>query len=308
MKNIVSFFSTQMTQIIRICADILNIKNLRKSVSSALSACLALVFAGCQPTLTAEFEDRPVVSCFLEAGASPVLTVSKLIAFRDDVEYSNEDINALSIVITDETDNETWQLQPVGEGKYENRQMVIQEGHTYRLDFTYNQKPVTATATIPVAPQNVAFSETSIGVVNWQFNPGEFTPGGNRDPERFNRTLDITWDNADKDYFLVKGFTTSEEPIRETQTDAPKTFALQHTQLDYATISQMQFSYTGNYEISVIRILPEYVIMSEGSATNLSTSIVDVKGNIDGGYGLFTAINRVTQVINVYLEEEDEGE
>jgi hypothetical protein len=266
------------------------------------------IVAGCQPTLIAEFEDRPVVSCFLEAGTSPVLTVSKLIAFRDDVHYSDENVNALSIAITDETENQTWQMQAIGEGTYENPQMEVQAGHTYRLNFTYNQKPVSATATVPDAPQNVEFSTISFGVMNWQFNPGQFNPGdwGNRDPERWNRTLDVTWENDDKNYYLVEGVTTSEDPVRESQTNAPKSFVLEKTQNDYATLSQMQFSYFGDYEISVIRILPEYVIMSEGSATNLSTSIVDVKGNIEGGYGIFTGINRMTQIINVYLEEEED--
>jgi len=277
------------------------IKNRKSKIVNFLAW---VVVAGCQPTLIAEFEDRPVVSCFLEAGTSPVLTITKLIAFRDDVQYSNENVNTLSIAITDETENQTWQLQAIGDGKYENPQVVIQAGHTYRLNFTYNQKQVTAVVIVPDAPQNVVFSGNSFGVMNWQFNPGQFNPGGNRDPERWNRTLDVTWDNADKNYYLVRGVTTSEEPVRENQTNAPKSFTLEHTQNDYVTISQMQFSYLGEYEISVIRILPEYVIMSEGSATNLSTSIVDVRGNIDGGYGIFTGINRITQIINVYLEED----
>jgi len=267
------------------------------------------VVAGCQPTLIAEFEDKPVVSCFLEAGASPVLTVSKLIAFRDDVHYSDEDVNTLSIAITDETENQTWELQAAGDGRYENPQMVVQSGHTYRLNFTYNQKQVTATATIPEAPQNVAFSDTSIGIFNWQFNPGDFTPRENPGNwTSYDRNIDITWSNDDKNYYFVEGVTTSEEPVRENPTDAPKSFTLEHTQNDYATLSQMQFSYFGDYEISVIRILPEYVIMSEGSATNMSTSIVDVKGNIDGGYGIFTGINRIKQIVNVYLEEDEEEE
>jgi len=51
--------------------------------------------------------------------------------------------------------------------------------------------------------------------------------------------------------------------------------------------------------------MPEYVIMSEGIATNMSTA--DIKGNINGGYGIFMGINRTTQIINDYLEEEEEG-
>jgi hypothetical protein len=245
----------------------------------------------------------------LEAGMSPILTVSKLIAFRDDVRYSEENVNTLAITIIDETDNRTWQMQPVGEGKYINPEFTVQTGHTYQLNFVYNQKPISASATVPDAPQNVDFSDISIGVLNWQFTfPGDFTQGGNRNPERFNRTLDITWDNDDKNYYLVEGVTTSDEPVRENQTNVPKQFLLEHTQNDYATISQMQFSYLGDYVISVVRIMPEYVIMSEGSATNMSTSIADVKGNINGGYGIFTGINRITRIINVYLDEEEDEE
>ena len=95
--------------------------------------------------------------------------------------------------------------------------------------------------------------------------------------------------------------------MRANQTNAPKRFLLNHTQNDCATIPQIQISYLVDYEISVIRIMPEYVIMSEGSATNMSTSIADVKGNINSGYGIFTGINRITQIINVYLEEEEDG-
>jgi len=89
----------------------------------------------------------------LEAGVSPELAVSKLIAFRDDVHYSDENVNTLAITITDETDNQTWQLLSVGNSKCDNPQLVVVAGHTYRLNFAYNQKPVTATATVPEAPQ-----------------------------------------------------------------------------------------------------------------------------------------------------------
>ena len=62
-----------------------------------------ILLTSCEPTLLAEFEDKPVVTCYLENEVSPVITISKIISFRDDVNYSSEDINALSITITDET-------------------------------------------------------------------------------------------------------------------------------------------------------------------------------------------------------------
>ena len=73
--------------------------------------------SSCQPTLIAEFEDRPVVSCYLDAGDSPLLNISKLIAFRDDATYSDQDINDLNIIITDQTENVDYLLSNIKIGR-----------------------------------------------------------------------------------------------------------------------------------------------------------------------------------------------
>ena len=243
--------------------------------------------AGCQPTLIAEFEDKPVVNCFLEAGNSPILTISKLIAFRDDVEYTDEDVNTLSITITDEMENLSHQMQSIGDGRYENPFLIAQAGHSYSLNFIYNNKTITATTTVPDRMKNVEFSATSIGI------------------GMFSNPIEITWSNNERNYYVIEGFTTSSTPVRGSGTDLPKKFKLDCTQGNSATLESMQFNYLGNYEVSLINILPEYVSISQGNTdTSVSTSIVDVKGNIDGGYGIFTGINRVTQKINVYRASE----
>ena len=248
-------------------------------------ACLAV--AGCQPTLIAEFEDKPVVNCLLEAGNSPILTISKLIAFRDDVEYTDEDVSTLSITITDETENLFYQMQSIGDGRYENPSLIAQDGHSYSLHFIYNNKTISAITTVPIKPQNVVFSATSIGV------------------GMFSNPIEITWSNDDRNYFFIEGFTTSSNSVRGSGTEIPKNFKLDCTQGNSAMLESMQFNYIGKYEVSLISILPEYVIISQGNAdTSVSTSIVEVKGNIDGGYGIFTGINRVTQNINTYRESE----
>lgn len=254
-----------------------------------------LVFAGCEPTLIAEFEDKPVVSCFLDAGTSPVLTVSKLIAFRDDVAYSNQDVNMLSITIRDETADQDYQLQSTGEGKYENPSLIAQTGHTYYLSFVYENKPVSATTTVPQAPREVDFSAASIGIMVFD----GFSASLSR--AQSGREIEITWSNDDRNYYIIEGYTKSTNPVRESDTELSKSFKLDYTQGSTATLSQAQFNYFGSYEVSLIRILPEYVIMSQGSV-NSSTNLVDIKGNIDGGYGIFTGVNRVVKTINIYQE------
>ena len=254
-----------------------------------------LIITACEPTLIAEFEDKPVVYCYLEAGTSPILTVAKLIAFRDDVVYSDEDVNRLSITVTDETEGKNYQLQSIGDGKYENSQLIAQTGHTYSLNFIYNNSHISATTSVPEAPQNVEFSATSAGVFGSSYDVStraETGPG---------QGIVITWNNDERNYYIVEGFTTSTTLIRSSSTTPDKSFKLDYTQSNTITLSQMQFHYIGNYEISLIRILKEYAVMSQGSSET-STSLVDIKGNIDGGYGIFTGINRVKQNINIYRQ------
>lgn len=254
-----------------------------------------MILCGCQPTLIAEFEDRPVVCCYLDAGTTAVVSVSKLIAFRDDVEYSTENVNDLSIFITDESSGDVYRMNPAGDGKYENPSLVVEEGRTYSLDFIYNGREVHSVATIPEAPQGVSFSAGSIGVMVFDFSARTSTraePGGG---------IEITWDNPDGNYYIVEGMTRSIDPIRESDSIASKSFKLDYTQGSSVTLSSSQFSYLGNYEVSLIRILPEYVAMSQGSGST-SSSLTEVGGNIEGGYGIFTGINRVTKTINVYKQ------
>ena len=246
---------------------------------------LCFILAGCKPTLIAEFEDKPVVNCYLDAGKSPQLTISKLIAFRDDVAYADQDIDALIIKITDETTGEEFTMQPAGAGRYDNPAFTVQAEHSYALHFTYDNKPVRASATVPPSPENVSFSDTSIGT-------GGFGGMGG---------IEITWDNDDRNYYLVEGVTESASPIRESETAPAKSFRIDYTQENSITLSSMQFSYFGNYAVSLIRIEPEYVVMTQ-SVSNTSSSLADVRGNIEGGYGIFTGINRVTKTIQVYQQ------
>lgn len=77
-----------------------------------------------------------------------------------------------------------------------------------------------------------------------------------------------------------------------------KSFKLSYTQGNSATAASSDFNYYGYYQISVIHICQEYAVLSQGGSTS-SATLVDVKGNIDGGYGVFTGISRVTKTISV---------
>ncbi len=244
------------------------------------------ILVACQPTLLAEFEDKPVVSCYLEPGVSPTLQVQKLIALRDDVEYSDENVDDLQITITNETKGESYSLQSLGEGKYQNLSLVVVQGDEYSLEFTYNDKLISSSTSVPTAPQDVVFSATSIDVSSHGGPMGD-------------SNIDITWLNSDEGYYIVEGYTESTTLVDEYNNSPSQSIRLSSTQGDLASLSREDFHYEGEYQISLCHINYEYVLLSQGTGSS-SSDLVDIKGNIDGGYGIFTGINRVVQSIRVY--------
>lgn len=254
---------------------------------------ILLALASCEAIPETEFTDRPVVCCYLSTGESPVLTVQKLIPFQSDAQFSDEDVNDLDITITDETAGKDYLLAGRGDGKYANTALIVQSGHEYSLSFDYDGVPVTAVTTVPSAPEEVTFSSTQIEVMGFQPpQPMSKAPGGG---------IEISWKNDEGEYYIVEGKTSSTNPVMDVEDDEDmpvKSFKLNYTQGTSATLSSSDFNYYGAYHISVIHVNQEYAVMSQGGSTS-STTLVDVKGNINGGYGIFTGISSVTRTITV---------
>ena len=252
-----------------------------------------LAFVSCEAIPETEFTDRPVVCCYLSAGESPTLTVQKLIPFQSDAEFSEEDVNNLEITITDQTTGKDYLLSGKGEGTYVNPELIAESGHEYSLSFDYDDVPVTAETTVPSAPEGISFSATKIEVMSFQ--PPQAMSKAPNDG------IEISWKNDEGEYYIVEGRTWSTNPVMDVEDDEDmpaKTFKLNYTQGTSATLSSSDFNYYGTYHISVIHINREYAVMSQGGSTS-SATLVDVKGNVDGGYGIFTGISSVTRTVSV---------
>jgi len=250
-----------------------------------------ILLVSCEAIPVTEFTDRPVVSCYLSSGESPTLTVSKLIPFQSDATFSKEDVDKLNITITDLTSGEEYLLANKGDGAYRNEGLIVATGHKYRLSFDYDNVPVSAETVVPTTPEDVTFSSTSIEVMSMpSMAPSRASQGG----------IAISWKNDESDYYIVEGKTSSTSPIMSFDDDnePAKSFKLSYTQGTAANLSSSDFSYYGTYQIYVIHINQEYAVMSQGGSTS-STTLVDVKGNIDGGYGIFTGISSVSTSIKV---------
>ncbi len=256
---------------------------------------LIILLTSCEPTQEAEFKDRPVVDAILYAGESPVVTISKLIPFRDDALFSDADVNKLSVTITDVTDNVFYSLTPVGEGKYINESLVAESGHEYRLDFNYDNIPVTATTTVPDLPLDMRLNKTTISVRGYQeSSETKAEPSGPGTP------VELKWSNPEKSYYVVSYINIEESPSQIWKTDsAPEiAFMSEPTNDTIAMIQERGFSYYGTHRIVLSKVEPEYIIMCR-TLDKTSGSMREVNANVVNGYGIFTGMSRDTRTLTV---------
>lgn len=255
---------------------------------------LHLFLTACQPTLIAEFQDKAVVESYFYADNEPVVKISKLIPFRDDVEFSGEDADMLAVTVTDDTTGESRMLSAQGDGVYTTDGFKAVEGHTYTLTIPYNGETVTATTTIPPKPAGMEISATVIEAMGFP-DFSTRAPGGG---------AEITWSNPGKDYYMlaIRNTETDPTPIfdeEEAGEDWPRpSFRTEPTQGTTAELSPMSFSYYGWHDVILVRMQPEYVLLYSSNGST-SASLTEIHANVKNGYGIFTGVNSDTLRVKV---------
>lgn len=253
------------------------------------------VFTSCEPTQLAEFIDRPVVDALLYAGDPVIINISKLIPFRDDAEFSSEDINALDISVTDITSNIVYKMNSAGDGNYVNSDLIAKSGHEYSLSFIYDNIPVLATTKVPDMPTGMRLTKTVIYVRGYTDfaetkveQPGEITP------------VELIWDNPDHSYYVISFINESSNPTQIWNSDTPPetAFQMDPTTDSTAFIQDRGFSYYGIHKVVLSKIEPEYLIMCRNLETN-SGSMREVNANIINGYGIFTGMSRDIRTLTI---------
>jgi hypothetical protein len=262
----------------------------------------ALVLSSCQPTLVAEFQDIPVVEGYLYSGEPASVKISKLIPYRSDVTFSDEDVSRLHVEIVDETDGATYTLQPQGNGLYADTALLPGLGRAYRLQFAYNGEQVSALTQLAAAPEGVTVSPTSITVAAWGGGGGGFGGGGSGPTAP--ATISIEWSNPNGDYYLVVVDNVDDNPV--TVRDSLYTgvdslsFLTELTQDSIVQLSSQQFSYTGKHIVKLCRVQSEYVVMLQANTDSRSEPLTEVHANVINGFGIFTGIAVHSTAITVH--------
>lgn len=269
-------------------------------------AAAALLLSSCEPTLVAEFQDIPVVEAYLYSGVPVSVKISKLIPYRDDVTFSDEDVDRLHVEIVDETDGATYALLPQGDGCYTADSLLPGLERAYRLQFAYNGAEVTALTQVAAAPEGVTVSPTSITVQGFGGGGGGgggFGGGGGGAPD-MPSAVSVEWSNPNSDYYFVVVDNVDSNPtaLRDSAyaADAGLSFLTDLTQDSIVQLSAQQFSYTGRHIVKLCRLQPELVVMLQANANSRSEPLTEVHANVVNGFGIFTGIAIHTTEISVH--------
>jgi hypothetical protein len=243
-----------------------------------------------------EFTDTPILESYLRPGDYFNLKVSRQIPFSSDVQYSRDNIDSLIINVSNDEGN--YILTPAGEGKYIYTSLIVKEGETYNLSFSFNSRQVTAYTHIPVKPANFDQSDLSMYLNRMNITSGPPQGGPGEMPE----PVTLTWTNDDKSYYIVviENMESTFDPIRDFgDTTAPRNvFRKAPTTSSGIELRPQEFQYFGKHRLILYHVLPDYAsLYSENSTsslnlTNPSTSIIN-------GYGIFTGLNSDTLYFTV---------
>jgi len=247
----------------------------------------------CKETVVTGFQDKPVVEAYLYAESSPTVKISKLIAFKSDMVFSDEDVSKLSISITESTSGKKYTLSSLGDGSYENKDLIIAAGKTYQLSFPYNGQTVSATTVVPDKPLNLTLSASTLSI-----SPKGSETGGTTGTPSMPSPIDVTWTNTDQSYYFVyvKNVESSKIAIDSRDNKAQDFFRNQPTNSDHYELNARSFKFYGLHRVILYKIRPEYVLFFQENSSS-SLSLTEIKANIENGFGIFTAVNSVS----VYL-------
>ncbi len=258
-------------------------------------ALLSFALTACKKQDSAEFTDTPVIESYLQPGNVMNVKLSRQIPFSSAVNYSEDNIDALSVDVT--CNNITYPLTATGNGQYADSNLIVAEGTKYDLSFTYNKKPVTAYTYIPSKPQNYTESVTQLEITRVSATSGPPT-GGFTMPD----PVTLSWNNTDGSYYIVviENIETTLDPIRDFGTNAPpgNRFKKKPTNATSIEIRANEFQYYGTHRLILYHVLPDYASLYDDNSTS-SQNLTNPSTSIINGYGIFTGLNSDTLMLEV---------
>lgn len=266
----------------------------------SISCCLI----ACEQESIIEIESKTaVVEGYLHAG-QPVDSIRITQSFS----YAQTDTNVLTLddleVVLIQGDS-SFPLFPIGQGFYQNEEVLIEAGASYKLEFNWQGVIVSAETYIPESKE-AEISTDEVGMEKIEFAGG--FPGGGFPGMDAIDPIDLRWDNSEGDYYyvVIKNIEDDPEYINdiiaqfEDNNGGRRRFtfisAPEITNV-YSINPQRDLTQYGTHRIIIYRVNPEYAALYETSG-NSTLSLVQPPSNVENGLGLLTGVSSDT----VYLE------
>ena len=243
-----------------------------------------------------------VVEGFLYAN-SPVedIHVSRMIPFGSD-STTNFAINDLSITLND--GEKDFLLSPSagdsGYYHYPGNDLMIQEGKTYRLNFSFNGEEIQAETQVPSPPLGIKLSTQSVEIQQIDFD-AIFSGGGR---PNFNEIdpIEISWDNPEQSFYyvLIENIDSNPEDIivGELPFGRPNfNFITEPTEESNFFLLPQTLEQFGTHRVVLFKVNSEYVDLYENASQD-SRNLNEPLSNVENGLGVFTSFNSDT----LYLE------
>jgi len=206
----------------------------------------------------------------------------------DDLDVSISDLNT------------QYNLTSMGNGFYQNLDVLIEYDKTYRLEFAWEGEIVAAETYIPLKKEAqlsvevVELEKVELGTMGGGGMPGEVDP------------IEITWENNEGDYYYIVIENLEEDPEYVNENfatvvngDRPRFVFITEPQISnfYAIDARRELTQYGQHQIIVYRVNPEYAALYESSG-NSTLSLEQPPTNVENGLGIFTGVSSDT----LYLE------
>jgi len=208
-------------------------------------------------------------------------------------------VDGLSITINDGSQDIL--LESIGDGYYRNLDHIVKTDRTYKIEFEYDEKIISAETFIN--PEvDVRLSQTTVELERILYD------GGFPNFSTTQEIVDITWSNSSSDYYfvIVENLEANQDYVNEIfkeiadLEDRPEQFFRSEPEIiDFYSINSMrELRLYGTYKIVVYRLNAEYAALYEtiGSST---LSIQEPPSNINNGLGIFTGVTPHTLFLEV---------
>ena len=271
-----------------------------KSIDIISALMSILLFCSCEETsITSLDRETPVVSSYLYAGQpldSLRVTLSNSYAQTDTQLVTLDELD-----ITIKEGENTFELNPFGEGYYRQSSLLIETEKSYVLEFEWKGATISATTFVP--GKREAQLSTSLIEMEKITNTGGFPGGGftQIDP------IEVSWDNPEGDYFyvLIENLETNPEYVNDFLADLEEDLGQRFRRITEPSITDFhsinprrEITQYGTHRVIVFRVSPEYAALYQTSGTS-SQSLTEPPSNIDNGLGIFTGVSSDTLYFEV---------